>query len=338
MTATKSPASYWRTIDNRMGVMDPATLYGVCPGRRQSADHAVDPLPLRLLPDTALAGPDGRLSIGGVDVVTVAEAMGTPVFIYDELHLRSRCREARRAFGDGVAYAAKAFLCRAMATLVHEEGLMIDVASGGELYVALRAGIPAERLVLHGSNKSTDELVLAMSAGIGRIVVDSFEEIERLERLVNQVDSVGKLRALVRVNPGVCVSTHPSIATGQEDSKFGFSLANGAAAEAVTRLSRQGSPVDLVGLHTHIGSQILDLSAMGHAIHSLAPLLLAEDLTELCIGGGLGVRLGHPYAKRIADAMQPHLFADSRPPHVHVAALGDLGGAIGASLLVRSEG
>src|SRR5919112_1161522 len=138
------------------------------------------PLPLRLLPDTASVAADGRLSVAGCDLVDLAERFGTPLFVYDEAHLRARCQEAVAAFGDGVAYATKAFLCVAMARLAHEEGLHLDVATGGELHVALAAGVPAERLVLHGNNKSTEELRAARQAGVGRIVVDSLDELDRL--------------------------------------------------------------------------------------------------------------------------------------------------------------
>src|SRR3974377_939564 len=129
-----------------------------------------------LLPRTASVGPDGALSVGGGDLVALGDELGTPLFVYDEAHLRSACREAVEAWGDGVAYATKAFLCRAMAALAHEEGLCLDVSTGGELHVALSAGVPAERVVLHGNNKSDAELSAAMSAGVGRIVVDSFDE------------------------------------------------------------------------------------------------------------------------------------------------------------------
>jgi len=293
MTAVSTSTAFWRQIDRRMGIDAPAMVDGAVPASRSfdrgPTDRGVGPVPLRLLPDTTEVLPDDSLSIGGVDVTSVAEAVGTPVFIYDEEHLRSRCREARRAFGDGVAFASKSFLCRAMARLAHHEGMMIDVASGGELYVALRSGVPAERLVLHGSNKSTKELALALSIGIGRIVVDSFDEIERLNRLVARGGSTPRPRALVRVNPGVDANTNASIATGREDSKFGFSLASGAAAEAVDLLSSGHSPVDLVGLHTHIGSQIFELSAFSDTIDLLAPLVMKTQLAELCVGGGLGV-------------------------------------------------
>jgi diaminopimelate decarboxylase len=255
--------------------------------------HPVDsgsgPVPRHLLPENGSVGPEDRLSVAGVDVAELAEAVGTPVVIYDEGELRSRCRQARRAFAEGVAYASKAFLCRAMASLVDQERMMIDVSSGGELYIALRAGVRAERLVLHGSNKSSDELTLALMRGLGRIVVDSFDEIDRLEQLVTEILPASRPQLLLRVNPGVDVRTHEAVATGREDTKFGLSLASGAAAEAIDRLTRWQSPFDLVGLHAHIGSQILDLHSFDQAIYALAPPLMKAGLRELCIGGGLGI-------------------------------------------------
>src|SRR5690606_36791524 len=142
------------------------------PARRERAGVDVSVLPRNLLPDTAEVGPDGRLIVGGGDVTELAEEFGTPLFVYDEAHLRARCREAVAAFGDGVAYASKAFLCRAMARLVHEEGMHIDVASGGELAITLSAGVPADRVVLPGNNKYLTELRAARPAGVGRLVVD----------------------------------------------------------------------------------------------------------------------------------------------------------------------
>jgi diaminopimelate decarboxylase len=285
-------------MDWRLGVVDHSTVpvpQRVAPNQFDGmvASQAAAPLALRLLPDSALIGPNGRLSVGGVDVVDLAEEVGTPVFVYDEAHLRNRCREARRAFGEGVAYASKAFLCRAMASLVDEEGMMIDVSSGGELFVALSAGVSPERLVLHGSNKSSGELSMALALGLGRIVVDSFDEIERIERLSAPAASgemqKAKQKVLVRINPGVDVRTHASLATGQRDSKFGFAVDSGAASEAICRLMRPESPVDLVGLHAHLGSQVLDLSSVERMVSSLAPLLRQAGLREVCVGGGLGV-------------------------------------------------
>src|SRR5580700_4296034 len=139
---------------------------------------ADDPLERHLLPDTASIDSSGQLAVGGVNVLSLAEHYGTPLFVYDEAHIRARCREARAAFGDGVAYATKAFLCKAMARLAHEEAMCLDVSTLGELEVALAAGVPADRLVLHGNNKSETELARALDVGVGRIVIDSFDEIE----------------------------------------------------------------------------------------------------------------------------------------------------------------
>ena len=249
---------------------------------------ALTPLPPNLLPLTSRVSDEGRLAVGGVDLLDLATEHGTPLFVYDEEHLRRRCREAVAAFGDGVAYAAKAFLCRAMAALAHEEGMCIDVATGGEMHVALAAGVPADRLVLHGNNKSTDELVAAHDAGAGRIVVDSFDEIDRLERLVSTGRSTRRPEVLLRITPGIEAHTHEYVRTGQDDSKFGFTVATGMAAEAARRL-RESASVDLVGVHAHIGSQIFLLASFVKAVEVIADFFVPLELTELCLGGGLGV-------------------------------------------------
>ncbi|MDP9453209.1 MAG: diaminopimelate decarboxylase [Actinomycetota bacterium] len=244
------------------------------------------PIPLELLPLTAEVGAGGRLQVGGCDVVDLAAELGTPLFVYDEDHLRSRCREAVAAFGAGATYAAKAFLCRAMAALVHEEGMGLDVASGGELHVALAAGVPASRLVLHGNNKSEGELALALEVGVGRIVVDSHDELDRIEALVRA--GAHPPRVLVRVTPGVEAHTHVYVMTGQADSKFGFGLASGAAGEAVRRA--QASPaMELFGVHAHIGSNVFLLSSFAQAVEVLADFVVPLGLPELSLGGGLGV-------------------------------------------------
>ena len=283
---------------------------------------AFSPLPRFLLPDTAEIAGDGRLSIGGVDVLDLCGQFGTPVFVYDEEHVRRRCREAVAAFGDGVAYASKAFFCLEMARLAHQEGMRIDVSTGGELYVALRAGVPAERLVLHGSNKSEDELRQALTAGVGRIVIDSFDEIDRLDRLVG--DGQRRPEALLRVNPGVEAHTHVYVQTGQDDSKFGVGIAGGAAAAAVERLRRPGSPVSLAGIHAHIGSQIFDLSSFERAVSVLAPFFLPLDLPELCLGGGLGVAYvqgeAAPALAELAAALRSAAGAAGIPASVTVTA------------------
>ncbi len=276
-----------------------------------------------VLPCTATVGPDGRLSIGGLDVLDVVAEVGTPVFLYDEEHLRRRCRAARRAFGDGVAYASKAFLCRAMARLVHEEGMAIDVATGGELHVALQAGVPPDRIVLHGSNKSEAELSIAVGARIGRIVVDSFDEIARLERLAPAIGYGHRPEVLLRLNPGIDPHTHAALSTGQQDSKFGFRI--GAEAEAaVQRLRRPGSGVELVGVHAHVGSQLLALTPVREAIEALSSFFVPLGLQELCVGGGLGVAYVEgevaPSMEDWARAVRSACRASGIPPTVRVTA------------------
>ena len=241
-----------------------------------------------LLPDSAAPGPDGRLRVGGLDLIDLAEEYGTPLFVYDEAHLRDRCRQAVAAWGDGVAYATKAFLCKAMAALAHQEGMCLDVATGGELAVALAAGVPAGRLVLHGNNKSETELAAALAAGVGRIVVDSFDEVTRLGKLTDRpAPGGGRPKVLVRVTPGVEVHTHEYVRTGQEDTKFGFSVAAGAAAEAVAALELLPG-VELVGVHAHIGSQVFDVGHFEQAAEVLGAFFAPLDLPELVVGGGLG--------------------------------------------------
>jgi len=244
------------------------------------------PIPTGLLPDTAAISADGRLSIGGCDLVDLAGEYGTPLFVYDEAHLRARCREAVAAFGDGVAYASKAFLCDAMARLAHEEGMHLDVATGGELFVALRAGVPADRLVMHGNNKSDAELAMALDEGVGRIVVDSFDELDRLDALAAATGS--RPRVLLRITPGVEAHTHEFVATGQDDSKFGFTVSSGLASIAVERAITSDS-VELVGLHAHIGSQVFEVGAFARAVEVLAGFAAPFGLAELSVGGGLGV-------------------------------------------------
>ena len=246
------------------------------------------PIPVHLLPDTAEVV-DGRLHIGGCDVIELAEEYGTPLFVYDEQHLRSRCREAVAAFPDGVAYATKAFLSQAMARVAYEEGMYLDVATGGELHVALAAGVPPGHLVMHGNNKSSSELQAALDAGVGRLVVDSFDELDRIEALVGEGGGGGSLpQVLIRVNPGVEAHTHEYLQTGVPDSKFGFGIAGGDAAAALAR-ARTSPLMELVGVHAHIGSQVFVVDSFRRAIGVLAPFLAEHRLAEISIGGGLGV-------------------------------------------------
>jgi diaminopimelate decarboxylase len=254
-------------------------------------DHEVASAPIErhLLPITASVDEDGHLRVGEIDLLDLAAEFGTPLFVYDEYHLRRACREAVAAWGDGVAYATKAFLCKAMARLAVEEGMHLDVASGGELHVALSAGIPADRLVLHGNNKSVDELNTALDAGVGRIVVDSFDEIARLGGLLESTrPRPERPKVLVRVTPGVEAHTHEFVRTGQEDSKFGFSVSAGTAADAVAALELMPG-VELVGVHAHIGSQVFSTNSFEQAAEVLGTFFAPLGLPELVVGGGLGV-------------------------------------------------
>ncbi len=242
----------------------------------------------RLLSDNTEVGPDGALTIGGCAVTDMVAEYGTPLFLYDEAHLRARCRESVAAFGHGRSiYATKAFLCRAMAKLAHDEGMLLDVASGGELHVALAAGVPASACTMHGNNKSVDELRLAIRAGVRNLIVDSFDELDRIDALVG-AGEVGVPDVLLRITPGVSAHTHEFISTGQNDSKFGFNLENGDALRAVERARRSPS-VNLVGTHCHIGSNVFEASSFAKAAEVMAGFAVPLDLPELVLGGGLGV-------------------------------------------------
>ncbi len=257
----------------------------------------MSPVPWSLLPDNASIGGDGQLIIGGCDTLDLVAEFGTPVFVYDEDHLRSRCREAADAFGEHAVYASKAFLCKAMARLVTEEGLGIDVATGGELHVCLAAGVDPGRLTFHGNNKSVAELRQALSAGVGRIVVDSFDELDRLDHLAATEPELfanagrsdgGSPRVLLRITPGIKAETHEYIATGQDDSKFGFTVSTGLATKAVERAAA-AEAYELAGIHAHIGSQVFRVDSFANAVAALGAFANPLGLDELIVGGGLGV-------------------------------------------------
>jgi diaminopimelate decarboxylase len=221
-----------------------------------------------------------------MDALELAARYGTPLFVYDEEQMRSRCREAVAAFGDGVAYATKAFMTTEMARLAYQEGMRLDVATGGELFVALHAGIPADRLVLHGNNKSVEEIATALDAGVGQIVIDSFVEIDRIEALVEA--GAPPPSVFVRLTPGIEAHTHEYLQTGIADSKFGFGMESGDAAAAVARV--EASPMmTLEGVHAHIGSQVFAADSYRRAVAVLAEFVVPLDLPEFSIGGGLGV-------------------------------------------------
>ena len=249
-------------------------------------------------PLTARAAGDGGISVGGVALTEIAARYGTPAYVLDEDDVRQRCRTYRQVFPDAeIAYAAKAFLCRAMARWVDEEGLSLDVCSEGELAVATSAGFPAERIVLHGNAKTPGDLRAAMACGVGRIVVDSVGEIARIAALAQP-----RQRVLVRVTPGVDAHSHPMVATGVEDQKFGLSLSSGTAADAARRILAQPE-LELAGLHCHLGSQITEMEAFEVAARRLVGLMAAiyaehgVILPEFNIGGGHGV----PYTEDDQD-------------------------------------
>ncbi|AGB24956.1 diaminopimelate decarboxylase [Mycobacterium sp. JS623] len=271
--------------------------HGGAPPRPQSAADVLTLAP-NVWPRSTVRGDDGVVSIAGVPVTDIAAEFGTPAFVIDEDDFRSRCREIAAAFGggDNVHYAAKAFLCTEVARWVEQEGLSLDVATGGELAVALHATFPPDRITLHGNNKSVDELTTAVKAGIGHVVLDSMTEIERLDEIAGAAGAVQDV--LVRVTVGVEAHTHEFISTAHEDQKFGLSLASGAAMDAIRRVFATDN-LRLVGLHSHIGSQIFDVDGFELAAHRVIGLLrdvVAEfgvdktsQLETVDLGGGLGI-------------------------------------------------
>ncbi len=253
----------------------------------------VNTLVPRLWPVTARKNADGALEIGGVDLRGLAAEHGSPAYVLDETDFRTRARAFRDAFaGYDVYYAGKAFLCTTVARWVAEEGLSLDVSSDGELSVALRAGFDPGRIVYHGNNKSRADLERAVHERIGRIVVDSFQEIERLTEVTGRLDATAAV--MVRVTAGVEAHTHEYIATAHEDQKFGFSITSGDALEAVRRV-REAPGLELRGLHSHIGSQIFDTSGFEVAarrvlaLHARVSEELGVAMPELDLGGGFGI-------------------------------------------------
>lgn len=252
--------------------------------------NALDPKVWSL---TTKRADDGVVSVAGVDVRELAREFGTPAYILDEDDVRSRCRAWKQAFeGADVFYAGKAFLCRALVRWISEEGLNLDVCSGGELAVALSAGMDPARIAFHGNNKSTAEIERAIEVGVGRIIVDSYEEIARVAFAAEKLGVTQKV--LVRVTVGVEAHTHEFIATAHEDQKFGLSVADGKAAEAVRRILKLGS-LELLGLHSHIGSQIFDTAGFEVSARRVVAVLAAirdehgVELPEIDLGGGLGI-------------------------------------------------
>ncbi|WP_030235743.1 diaminopimelate decarboxylase [Streptomyces sp. NRRL S-350] len=253
--------------------------------------NALDP---KVWSRTVARAADGQATVGGIGVRQLAAEFGTPAYVLDEEDFRARARAWRDAFGTGadVYYAGKAFLSKAVVRWLHEEGLNLDVCSAGELAVALAAGMPPRRIALHGNNKSVDELEHAVKTGVGHIVVDSYEEIERLAAIAARQGV--RQQVLIRVTVGVEAHTHEFIATAHEDQKFGLSLGGGAAAEAVRRVLGHDS-LELRGIHSHIGSQIFDTAGFEVAARRVVGLLAeirdehGVQLPEIDLGGGLGI-------------------------------------------------
>ena len=240
----------------------------------------------------------GRLTIGGCDTVELSATFGTPLYVFDESHVREQMRRYRRSLAahypkSTAYYASKAFLCAGMAALADEEGLGLDVVSGGEIFTALHAGVPAAKLMMHGNNKSLDELAMALDAGVGRIVVDNFYELSVLEEMA--AERGVRPRVLLRVTPGIEAHTHEYVETGMVDSKFGFPLVDGLARRAAIMALRSKS-LDLAGVHCHIGSQIFASKPLEAAAEVMVAFMAeirevtGEVLEELDLGGGLGVR------------------------------------------------
>ncbi|HEV7711314.1 MAG TPA: diaminopimelate decarboxylase [Asanoa sp.] len=266
--------------------------FGQGPSWLRSPDD-VNALVPQLWPRGVTRDESGALAVAGLSVEQIRAEYGTPAYVLDEDDLRSRARDFRAAFaGHDIYYAGKAFLCRAVVRAIDEEGLFLDVCTGGELATALSAGMPPERIGFHGNNKSVSELSRAVDAGVGRIIVDSFDEIDRLTALAREKNI--RQPVLVRVTVGVEAHTHEFIATAHEDQKFGFSVGGGAAFKAVCKIL-DDDVLDLRGLHSHIGSQIFDAS--GFEVSARRVLALQAqirdargvELPEIDLGGGFGI-------------------------------------------------
>ncbi|OJU15881.1 MAG: diaminopimelate decarboxylase [Clostridiales bacterium 43-6] len=252
-----------------------------------------------LLSNNSLAvNEKGNLTIGNCDTTELAKEFGTPLYVVDETVLRNNCRKfdssMKAYYGKGlVIYASKALNCMEVCRVVADEGLGLDVASGGELYTALKSGFPAEKIYFHGNNKTEDELVYAVKSKIGRIIVDNPTELARLDKIAAELSEIPKI--MFRIKPGIDAHTHDFVKTGQIDSKFGFALENGEAFEAV-KLTKDMKHLELVGLHCHIGSQIFDIDPFILAAEVMLNFYLkiknelGMEFTDLNLGGGFGIK------------------------------------------------
>lgn len=278
---------------------------------------------------TSKINEQGHLTVGGVDTVDLVQKFGTPLYVFDEALIRQRCREFIEAFQASgmkyqVAYASKAFCVMAMCRLAEEEGLSLDVVSDGELYTALQAGFPAHRIHFHGNNKTDDEIKMAIDAQIGCFVVDNFIELARLDEIAGQKGQ--RVKVLLRITPGVEAHTHEYISTGQTDSKFGFDLGNGSAFKAI-ETAKGLTNLEILGVHSHIGSQIFEVEGFRMAADKVAQFAahvrdrLGVVFSVINLGGGFGIRyvegdtplpLGQ-YVKAITDAIKENFAGQNYP-------------------------
>ncbi|MCK7678187.1 diaminopimelate decarboxylase [Corynebacterium sp. CCM 9186] len=306
-----------------------AALTDTSPRVNPDVAEAFNGLPAHVWPRNARRQDDGVVTIAGVPLPEIAETYGTPVFVVDEDDFRSRCRDMADAFGGGrnVHYASKAFLTRTIARWIDEEGLSLDVASLGELQVALAADFPASRITVHGNNKSDELLRASVTAGVGHVVLDCAEEIGRLSAIA--VEEGVDQEVLVRVKPGIEAHTHEFIATSHEDQKFGFSLASGSA-HAACLAAVDAANLKLVGLHCHVGSQVFDAHGFSLAAERLLGLMgqLKRDLDRetasaavsiLDLGGGYGIAYTDGQEPLDVSGVAANLI---REVHAHAESLG----------------
>jgi diaminopimelate decarboxylase len=270
----------------------------------------------------------GVLEIGGCDTVELAHKFGTPLYVMDEDLIRQNCRRYVSAFralypDTDIAFAGKSFMTTAMCRIVAQEGMFLDTASAGELHTALTAGFPMERVLLHGSNKSVEELQLAVKLGVGRIVIDNLLEIERLNDIAEK--SGKRVGAMLRLTPGIDPHTHKLIRTGQADTKFGFNIKDGQAAAAL-EMTLESRNIELKGFHCHIGSQLLDSSTHEQAVKIMVGFIanaagVGYKAEELNIGGGLGIRYlpehNPPSIEEFAERIVSTLNAEIKKYNLH---------------------
>lgn len=298
---------------------------------------------------TSRINEQGHLEIGGCDTTQLAKRYGTPLYVYDETAIRENCRAFHHAFQKSgfsyqVAYASKAFLCMEMCRVTLEENMSLDVVSGGELYTALQAGFPASRIHFHGNNKTEEEMRMALEANIGCFVVDNFFELEVLHDLAEQYKKM--VNILIRVTPGVEAHTHEYITTGQDDSKFGFGVSNGQALHAMER-ALEKTNYNVLGIHSHIGSQIFETAGFIRAIEVLHHFLegvktkTGYTISVLNVGGGFGIRYTESdtpltleaYVQAVTDAVRERFTACEYPlPEIWIepgrSIVGDAGTTI----------